>query len=112
MKQTVMKKKSPIDEFIALPDSEKERIVNEIEAETPQERLAKSRPLNARERAVWVAFQRKAARPKPGKNGVERISIRVEHSLLIEADRYAKKHKLNRSELFRRGLQRLLRYAS
>jgi len=68
MKQTVMKKKSPIDEFIALPDSEKERIVEEIEAETPEERLAKSRPLNARERAIWVAFQRKAARPKPGKN--------------------------------------------
>jgi len=64
-----MKKQSSIDEFIALPDSEKKRIVDEIEAETPEERLAKSRPLNARERAMWVAFQRNAARPKPGKKG-------------------------------------------
>jgi hypothetical protein len=105
----MMKKKSDIDEFIALPDSAKEGIIREIEAETPEERLAKSRPLNAREHAVWAAFKRKAGRPKLGKNGVEKVSISVEQSLLKEADRYAKRHKLNRSELFRRGVERLIR---
>jgi hypothetical protein len=77
-----MKKKSAIDEFIVLRDSERERIVREIEAETPQERLAKSRPLNAGERAAWAAFKRKAGRPRLGKNGVEKVSISVEQSLL------------------------------
>jgi hypothetical protein len=105
----MMKKKSAIDEFIALPDCEKDRIVNEIEAEAPEERLAKSRPLNASERAAWAAFKRKAGRPKLGKNGVEKVSISVEQSLLKEADRYARKHKINRSELFRLGVQRLIR---
>jgi hypothetical protein len=109
LKRITMKKKSAIDEFIALPDSEKERIVEEIEAETAEERLAKSRPLNASERAAWNAFRRKAGRPNMGKNGVEKVSISVEQSLLKEADRYARKHKLNRSELFRQGVERLIR---
>ena len=109
MKWIVMKKKSDIDEFISLADAEKERIFREIEAETPQDRLAKSRPLNAEEHAAWAAFKRKAGRPKLGRNGVEKVSISVEQSLLKEADRYARKHKLNRSELFTRGVQRLIR---
>ena len=109
MKWITMKKNSDIDEFISLPVAEKERIFREIEAETPQERLAKSRPLSAKERAAWAAFKRKAGRPRLGKNGVEKVSISVEQSLLKEADNYAKKHKLNRSELFTRGVQRLIR---
>ena len=50
--------KSDIEEFLSLPDSEKERIYQELEAETPQQRLANSQPLNARERAAWEAFRR------------------------------------------------------
>lgn len=60
------RKKSVIDEFIALPDSEKDRIVKEIEAETPAERLARSRPLNARERKQWRRFKAKMGRAKTG----------------------------------------------
>jgi hypothetical protein len=109
MKEARMKKKSHIDEFIALPDSEKDRIFEEIEAESPEEALAKSRPLNAKDRAAWKAFKRKAGRPRLGKNGVAKVSISVEQSLLKDADRYAKQHKLNRSELFTQGLLRLIR---
>ena len=66
---TKRKKMSDIEEFIVLPDSEKERIFQELEAETPEETLARSRPLNARERRQWRKFKAKAkmGRPKIGK---------------------------------------------
>jgi hypothetical protein len=94
--------------FEALSTAEKNRILKEIEAQTPEQRLAESRPLNAKERAGWNAFVRKARQHRAGKNGVERVSIDVEQSLLREADRYAKRHKLNRSELFVQGVKRLI----
>lgn len=43
-------KKSIIDKFIAMSVAEKEHNVKQIEDETPGKRLARSRPLNARER--------------------------------------------------------------
>jgi hypothetical protein len=49
------KKKSDIEAFIALPDEEKERIFQELEAMTTEAMLARSRPLNARERRQWAA---------------------------------------------------------
>jgi hypothetical protein len=48
---------SQIEKFIALPDSEKARIVAAIEAESPKQCLARSRPLNARERRQWRRFK-------------------------------------------------------
>ena len=66
-------KKSVIDTFIALPDAEKERIYQQLDAETPAQRLARSRPLNAAERRQW----RGASRPRwvvPGSARVQRPS--------------------------------------
>jgi len=104
-------KKSIIEEFIALPDSAKDEIYNQIDAETPAEQLKRSRPLNARERAIWKKFQQKAGTAKTGSNAVRKVSISMNESLLKQADRYAKEHKLNRSELFAQGIQRLLQTA-
>jgi hypothetical protein len=88
--------------FIALPDSEKERIYQEIDSMTPEELYAKSRPLNAKERAEWREIQknirRGRGRPRVGK-GVAKVSLSVERTLLDRADAYAKTHNLNRSEL-------------
>lgn len=100
-------KKSVIDEFIALPDSEKERIYQEIEAETPEEMLARSRPLNARERAQWRRFKSKIGRPKIGK-GAKTISLTVEKGLLKQADAYAKRHGISRAKLVAQGLQAVI----
>lgn len=107
MKVTAMKKpkKSAIDEFIALPDWKKDEIANELALETTDEMLAKSRPLNAQERAIWKKFQSKAAR----RNGIAKISIRLDQSLLKQADVYAKRHHMNRSQLFSQSLQRMFR---
>lgn len=103
------KKMSDIEEFIALPDSEKERIFQELEAETPEERLARSRPLNARERRQWRKFKAKAniGRPKVGK-GAKTISLTVEMSLLKQADAYAKRHGISRAKLVAQGLQAVI----
>lgn len=96
-------KKSDIEEFIALPDSEKERIVKRIQAQTPQQRLARSRPLNARERQQWKRFKAKMGRPKVGK-GAKTISLTVEKDLLDQADAYAKQHGISRAKLVAQGL--------
>ena len=98
------KKISDIEEFIALPDSEKERILRGIESETPQKRRSRSRPLNAEERRRWRRFKAKIGRPKIGK-GAKTISLTVEKDLLAQADAYAKRHGVSRAKLVAQALQ-------
>jgi hypothetical protein len=74
----------------------------ELEAETPEKREARSKPLKAEERAWWKRVQKKlkAARPKFGKNGTRIVSVTVEKGLLKQAGTYAKAKAMKRSELF------------
>jgi hypothetical protein len=55
-----MPRRSIIDRFIALPDSQKQRILKRIESQTPRQLLARSRPLNAQERRQWRRFKAKS----------------------------------------------------
>lgn len=103
----IKRKKSIIDEFIALPDSAKERIYREIDSETPEDRWARSRPLNARERRQWRRIKAKMGRPKIGK-GARTISLTVERDLLEQADAYAKQHGISRAKLVAQGLMAVL----
>lgn len=96
-----------VRDFEALPDSETDRIVREIEAESPEQRLARSRPLNARERVLWQRCKRKAGRPKIGR-GTTNVSVSLEKSLLREADRYARRHGMSRSQLIAQGVRALI----
>jgi hypothetical protein len=100
-------RKSDIDAFIALPDALKERFVKRIESQSAQGRLARSRPLNARERAQWRRFKAKMGRPKVGK-GAKTISLTVEKDLLAKADGYAKEHGISRAKLIAQGLKAIL----
>jgi hypothetical protein len=45
-------------DFVGLSDVEKERVFQDIEGEDPADRLAQSRPLNARERVRWNRFKK------------------------------------------------------
>jgi len=99
-------KKSVIEEFIALPDSKKDRIVKQFEDETLEQTLARSRPLNARERRQW-RFKAKMGRPKIG-NGAKTISLTVEKELLHQADAYAKRHGISRAKLVAKGLRAVI----
>ena len=100
-------KQSDIEWFISLPDSQKERIFQEIEAESAEDRLARSRPLNARERKQWRRFQAKAGRPRVGK-GAKTISLTVERTLLKQADAFAKKHGITRARLIAQCLKAVI----
>jgi hypothetical protein len=95
------------EKFDALPAAEKERIFQEIERETPEQRRAASRPLNPAERARWNRIKKKMGRPKIGK-GIKVISLSVERDLLKRADAYAKAAGLKRSAVFAAGLLRFL----
>ena len=101
------RRKSDIEEFIALPDSEKDRIVSQFENETFAQTLARSRPLNAAERRQWRRFKARMGRPKVGK-GAKTISLTVEKELLAQADAYAKRHGISRAKLVAQGLQAVL----
>jgi len=101
------KRKSDIEDFVALSDSQKEQIFREIEAETPQWRLARSRPLNTRERAQWRRFKKEMGRPKVGK-GAKTISLTVEKALLERADAFAKRQGISRARLVAQGLLAVL----
>lgn len=99
-------RKSVIDRFIALPDSEKDRIVADIERETPSQRLVRSRPLSSKERKQWQRFK-KMGRPRVGE-GAKTISLTVEKKLLKHADAYAKRHGISRATLVAQGLRAIL----
>lgn len=69
--------------------------------------LAETRPLSAENRKWWQQARR-PGRPKVGK-GAKPVLITVEQNLLKQADAYARKHKINRSQLFARGVEAILR---
>ena len=106
-KSTGNRRRLTIPEFEALPDAQKDRMVREIEAETPQQRLARSRPLNAREREQWRRFKKKAGRPKIG-SGTKNVSVSLERDLLRAADRFAKRHGMSRSQLIAQGVKTII----
>jgi hypothetical protein len=95
------------EDFIALSDDQKERIWRELDAKSPEQLLAESRPLNAKERAQWRTLKRRIGRPKVGK-GVKVISLSVEKDLLKRADSHAKRLGISRAQLFSRGLEAVL----
>jgi len=92
------------EDFIALPDSEKERIYAELDAESPERRRARSRSLNSTERKQWSAMKKKMGRPRIGR-GAQAISLTVEKALLGRATVFARKHGMKRAELFAKGLK-------
>lgn len=59
------KKKSIIDEFMALPKAEKNRIADQFEREIP---LSETRPPNAAEKRLWAKAKRRMARNKAHKS--------------------------------------------
>ena len=97
------KKLSPVEEFLALPDEEKERQCREFDKDFIFE---KARPLSAEQRAIWERVKRRG-RPRIG-NGAKVISLTVERSLLKDADARAKALGISRAELVGRALRALL----
>lgn len=99
------------EDFEALSPDQKRRIVGELERMTTQELLARSRPLTKDER-IQELRMRKAAKSKIGRptvgRGAKQLAITLERDLLKEADAYAKKRGLKRSEMIAKGLRLLM----
>jgi hypothetical protein len=92
--------------FEALPDAEKERIYQELDNETPEQRLARSKPLTREQRKRWNRIKKNlGGRPKHGKYGTQIISVTVEKELLAQANAYARAKGMKRSELVTQGLK-------
>jgi hypothetical protein len=97
-------KHSPVEEFIALPDDEKEQIVAEFDTPFIADSFG---PLTPAQQTAWRRAKRLMGRPKVGK-GARRISRSVELGLLGRSDKMAKKLGVSRSQLVARGLEVVL----
>jgi hypothetical protein len=97
-------------DFEALPRDQRERIVAELEAASTAELLARSQPLTRSEAAAErrlrdaVVERRRRGRPKIGK-GSKLVAVTLEQGLREEADRFARRRKMNRSEMIASGLR-------
>ena len=107
-----MKKKELTGNAVdAMSDAEKAKLIAELEAETPGQRLARSRPLNKKERAFYERFRkaqkakRKAGRPRIGK-GAKTVAVTFELDLLTRA--YAKSYGLKRAQLIAQALKTMM----
>src|SRR5216684_2781289 len=96
------------EQIDAMTDAQRAKLVAELEAETPEQRLARAKPLNAKQRKTWRSIKKKLGRPRIGK-GSQPISVTLEKDLLKRADAYAKQHGLKRAEMIAHGLLRVMR---
>jgi hypothetical protein len=98
----------PVERFMALPDEEKAAELAPFEGgEIP---LSESRPLNAGERKMWNRIQRRLQRGRPMVgDGAKVMSVSIERGLLRQADAFAKRHNLKRSQMVAEGLRLLMR---
>jgi hypothetical protein len=93
---------SPVEQFIALPDVQKQRVVAEFDKE-----FVPTRPLTPAQRKLWRKAKRKPGRPRVGE-GREVVSLSVEKGLLRRADALARQRKQSRSQLMTEALQDVL----
>jgi hypothetical protein len=100
------KKRSFVEEFIALPDEDKDRIAAEFNREFS---INDTKPLTARERRQWERIVRKdRAAQKRARSAKVRVSLALDGDLVHRMDTYAEAHGLSRSELFTRGAEAIL----
>jgi hypothetical protein len=100
-------KLSPIEEFEALSDEEKEREYRSVDRIFSRK---EGRPLTREQRKAWAKFQerRKRGRPKVGQ-GAKTVSLTIEGGLLKRADAWAKREGMSRAQVVARGLELLLK---
>ena len=108
MAKKTVKKISPAQAFIDLPDAEKDRIVAEFDREHVGDTFG---PMTMEAREWHRRAKRKVGRPKVGKGAVQ-VSVAIERGLLKRAEAFRKQKGMTRSELFVRGLEAILRGAA
>jgi hypothetical protein len=109
------KKISEYERFMALTDAEKDAevaIYDKFPQGYPSKPLRESdKALHKAARARGRAVARAAGRPMIGK-GAKIVPVSIERGLLKEADLFAKRHKLKRSQMVAEGLRLVMQRAS
>jgi hypothetical protein len=101
-KQTAAKKPGKIDQYLARPKAEREAELATFDRGFSPSELT---PLTPAQRASWArAKTRKPGRPVVGQ-GAKRVPVTIEGGLLAEADAYAKRHGVKRTQLVAAGLR-------
>ena len=96
---------SPIADFNALPDAQKQRQAAEFDRPFVADTFG---PLPPAQQKLWRKAKRRGpGRPKKGE-GVKTIALSVEKGLLRRADAFAKRRKITRADLVAEALQSLL----
>jgi hypothetical protein len=93
--------KAAYDRFLALPDSEKTRVAENL---GKLDLSRHSRPLNAAERELWNRVKKRLGRPRRGE-GAKPVNVTIERGLLARADEYAHRNGLTRSQVIARGIE-------
>lgn len=89
---------------MAMSDAERARLIAEIESQTPEQRLARSKPLTPKQRAACNRVKKKMGRPVVGK-GAKMVMVSIERELLHDADKFARAKGMKRFELVSAGLR-------
>jgi hypothetical protein len=111
--KTRVKKKSEYERFMALTDAQRDAEVAVYDkplALAPDGLPGK--PLRARDKALHRrAAARGAGRPMVGK-GAKIVPVSIERGLLKDADAFAKRHRLKRSQMVAEGLRLVMQYGT
>jgi len=103
------KKRSYVEEFIALPDAEKDRIAGQFDREFA---MSETRPLTPKERQQWERIVRRDRTSQKRTRAKVRVSLALDGDLVDRMDTYAEAHGLSRSEVLARGAEVILAKAS
>jgi hypothetical protein len=107
------KKISEYERFMALTDAEKDAevaIYDKFPQGFPSQSLRESdKALHRVARSRGRAVARSAGRPIVGK-GAKIVPVSIERGLLKQADSFAKRHKLKRSQMVARGLRLVMQH--
>ncbi len=96
------------ERFMALTPAQRDAEV----AKFDREDLIPGKPLTAADKALHRRAARKAkmGRPRVGK-GAKIVPVSIERGLLKDADTFAKRHKLKRSQMVAQGLRLVMQQA-
>jgi hypothetical protein len=101
-------KRKPVNPLLPRPYNRMTAEELDREVERFDHELPAGKPLTLAEKARHRRAKRKMGRPVVGK-GAERVTITMERMLLREADAYAKRMKISRSQMIAFGIKAMLK---
>lgn len=105
------KKQSSVERFLAKSEQRRQADVARFDKPLPvgPDGLP-GKPLSPEQQEQWRRVRRRLKRGRPTVGmGAKRVPVSIEKGLLAEADAYAKRHKLKRSQMVAAGLRLVMK---